>query len=271
MNQKKVETSTKTYFEQVMDDWREGMDSQEHPYAENESWQKRYQLLKQWVADLDMDKGRVLEVGCGTGLLQDVVDDYIGIDIAVSSKQYMHKPFVAASATKLPFPDSSFDGVWSFWVLEHVTEPELMLSEMRRVTKPGGSVFLVAAYGVDSWVSQGIHKRPFSDLILRQKLIKLTIPLQASIPYKVMVNLPARLIDAIKYLGQNGEGLSLRYNRLQPNYDIYWDYDADACVSLDSHSVALYFLSRGDQPWHPVSLGRGLLQRSQPQAYIVLK
>lgn len=271
MNQKIEETSTKDYFEQVMDGWREGMASSEHPYAKNKSWQQRYQSLKQWVAELNLSKGRVLEVGCGTGLLQDVVENYVGVDIAWSSKQYMHKPFVTSSAIRLPFPSNTFDGVWSFWVLEHVGEPEMMLSEMRRVTKPGGTIFLVAAYGVDSWVSQGIHKRSFSELTHRQKLIKLTIPLRASIPYKVIANLPRRMIDAIKYHTKINTETHLRYKQLDPNYDIYWDYDADACVSLDSHSVVLYFLSRGDQSWYPLALGHGLLQRSQPQAYIVQK
>ncbi|MFQ5399222.1 MAG: class I SAM-dependent methyltransferase [Anaerolineae bacterium] len=265
-----MESDSRKYFERVMEDWREGMNLSEHPYANNKSWQTRYQALQRWVADLGLNKGRVLEIGCGTGLLQDIVDDYIGIDLAASSSQFMHKPFVVCSATALPFPDNSFDGVWSFWVLEHVTEPSNMLAEMRRVTKPGGSSFVVAAYGVGNWVSQGIHKRPFHDLSLKQQLVKLTLPIRASILYKIVINLILRLGELGSYLWRKSP-TKLRYTRLQPNYDEYWDYDADACVSLDAYSVALFFLSRGDRPYYPGGLGRSLLQRSQPQAYIVKK
>ncbi len=61
---------------------------------------------------------RVLEVGAGTGYLQDVVPNYVGLDISPSAKRYFHKPFVEASATEMPFPDNTFDGLWSIWVLE---------------------------------------------------------------------------------------------------------------------------------------------------------
>jgi len=273
MRNKKLKDDTRNYFDHVFDDWdnwNEDKYDLEHPYADNQSWQIRHQLLQQWVSDLNLEKGRVLEVGCGLGLLQDTAPNYIGIDIAASSQQHMKKPFVVCSATTLPFPDDSFDGVWSFWVLEHIEQPEKMLAEMRRVTKPGGSVFLVAAYDVEKWVSQGIHKRSFQDLSSVQKIEKLTISIRASIPYKIVVNLPLRIGEMINYLWQQDK-TDLRYGRLQPNYETYWDYDADACVSLDSYSVVLYFLSRGDKPYFSNGVVHSLFQRSQPQAYTIKK
>jgi hypothetical protein len=128
----------------------------------------------------------------------------------------------------------------------------------------------VAAYDVEKWVSQGLHKRPFSDLAFAQKIAKLTIPVRASIPYKIMVNLPLRLWEMMRFFAQR-QRTDLRYGRLEPNYETYWDYDADACVSLDSYSTALYFLSRGDQPHFPGGVVRSLWHRSQPQAYIIQK
>ncbi len=271
MKHKDIEDDTQEYFERVIADWYEGDDALEHPYETNESWQKRYQMLQDWITDSALTEGHLLEVGCGLGLLQNVVDNYIGIDVAASSQQHVKKPFVVCSATTLPFPDNSFDGTWSFWVLEHVTQPEHMLAEMRRVTRPGGSIFLVAAYDVETWISQGIHKRPFHALSLRQQITKLTIPIRASIPYKILVNFPLRLWEFITYLWKR-KSTRLRYGTLQPNYEKYWDYDADACVSLDSYSTMLYFLSRGDQSYFSdAGLFKGILQRSQPQAYIVQK
>lgn len=241
-----------------------------NPYLSNPYWQRIYRDLRRWIADTGLEQGRVLEVGCGLGLLQDLVPDYTGIDILPHPKRTLHKPFCRCNATRLPFPDNSFDGAWSIWVLEHVCPPEDMLREMRRVVKPGGHVFFSAVYAIDSWISQGLHKRPFRDLSLRQKLIKLTIPVRSTIPYKIVANLPWRTRDLLSFLARR-QPTSVRYGRLAPNYETYWDYDADACAALDAYNVALYFLSRGDKPYYRRGVLRGFLLRSQPQAYTIRK
>lgn len=269
MTERTFASDTQRYFQRVMRDWQPIMEA-EHPYAHNRSWLRIYRALLQWIRMHNLEHGRVLEIGCGTGLLQDLVPNYTGIDIATTSALYMRKPFCVGSAIRLPFDDNTFDGVWSIWVLEHIEEPQQMLDEMRRVVRPGGSIFLSAAYAVDPWIAQGLHKRPFRELTPRQRLTKLTIPLRRSIPYKTAVTLPQRLAELLQYW-RNGRPTSLRYRPLQPNFETYWDYDADACVSLDAYSVALYFLSRGDQPCFGEGILRSLLQRSQPQAYIVCK
>lgn len=242
----------------------------DHPYQHNASWRKKINALMRIIAERGLAHGRVLEVGCHIGLLQDLVPDYVGVDISTGSSRLVYKPFYACSATALPFADSTFDAAWSIWVMEHVDQPEAMLAEMRRVVKPGGTIFLCVAYAVDSWVSQGLHKRPFRDLTPRQQLIKLTLPVRASAPYKIAATLPRRLLHLLRYLVHR-QPTELHYGRLQPNFETYWDYDADACSSIDAYQVALYFLSRGDRPYYRSGPVRSLLQRSQPQAYIVQK
>ena len=66
---------------------------QMHHYANNAYWQLIHGALRRWIADLGIERGRVLEVGCGLGLMQGLVDDYIGIDIARYPARHMHKPF----------------------------------------------------------------------------------------------------------------------------------------------------------------------------------
>jgi SAM-dependent methyltransferase len=258
----------RVYYEQVQKTWQP-LQAEAHPYAANKVWQRNTSALRAWVAANGLEHGRVLEIGSGTGLLQDVVADYVGVDITASSAAFMHKPFGVGSGTALPFPDSSFDGAFSFWVLEHIAQPDAMLDELRRVVRPGGTIFLVAAYAVAPWVSQGIHRRPFRDLNLRQRLVKLTIPVRASAPYRIAMTLLRRTGDLAGAL--RNRPTRLRYGRLTPNFETYWDYDSDACVSLDAYSVALYFLSRGDQPLYPTGLLRGMLLRSRPQAYVIVK
>lgn len=57
-------------------------------------------------------------------------------------------------ATRMEFPDASFDFVYSFDVFEHIAEPELGLRQVVRVLKPGG----VAYISLQHWTSDnGCH------------------------------------------------------------------------------------------------------------------
>src|SRR5207249_81157 len=51
--------------------------------------------------------------------------------------------FEQGDAHQLRFPDNSFDVVYCRWVLEHVADPIRVLSEMKRVLRPGGMVYVV--------------------------------------------------------------------------------------------------------------------------------
>lgn len=94
-------------------------------------------------------KGRVLEAGCGTGLvlerLRSHVDEVVGIDLSSGMLRHAHsRQLAVAQATvgELPFPAESFDGVASFKVLAHVPQIEMAVAEMARVTRPGGHLVL---------------------------------------------------------------------------------------------------------------------------------
>jgi SAM-dependent methyltransferase len=45
-------------------------------------------------------------------------------------------------ATKMAFPENHFDGCFMAWVLEHIPNPTRVLSEVRRVLKPGSIVVI---------------------------------------------------------------------------------------------------------------------------------
>lgn len=49
-------------------------------------------------------------------------------------------------AESLPFPDNSFDVVYSWGVIHHSEKPDLIIDEIRRVLKPGGK-FIGMLYG----------------------------------------------------------------------------------------------------------------------------
>jgi ubiquinone/menaquinone biosynthesis C-methylase UbiE len=90
---------------------------------------------------------RVLEVGCGTGLILDRVQRFAkhaaGIDLSAGmlAKAAARGLSVAqASATELPIATASVDVAYSFKVLAHIPDIAGAMREMSRVVRPGGWV-----------------------------------------------------------------------------------------------------------------------------------
>lgn len=100
---------------------------------------------------------RVLEVGAGSGHQAAALTamGYQVNAIDLSSSPYFHvqaHTVLPFDGCHIPFPDQTFDVVYSSNVLEHVKELEPLLSEMRRVLKPGGlSVHLMPSSAWRSW------------------------------------------------------------------------------------------------------------------------
>ncbi len=103
---------------------------------------------------------RVLDIGCGTGSL--VVQllklhpeaDVTGLDpdpkALARAKRKADRAGVSPTlevgfSDDLPYPDASFDFVFSSFMFHHLTpqEQQATLAEVRRVLKPGGSFQLV--------------------------------------------------------------------------------------------------------------------------------
>lgn len=109
--------------------------------------------LSRWRSELlDQACGRVLEVGCGTGLglseLIGRVDEPCGIDPARDSLQRARRRapgagLAVAAAEQLPFLDDSFDCVVSSLVFCSVSDPDRGLAEIRRVLRPDGRLLML--------------------------------------------------------------------------------------------------------------------------------
>lgn len=202
--------------------------------------------VARFVEEYHLKEKRVLEIGAGSGTLQDLVEDYTGLDIAESARRFFHKPFVHGSATALPFEEAEFDAIWTIWVLEHVPNPERALAEMRRVLKHKGLIYLAPAWNCFPWAAEGCNARPYGELDWSGKIIKASIPVMTHGKVQLLHRIPTRALR-LAYASWISGPTRLRYRKLDANFDNYWEADSDAINSIDSHEALLWFTSRGDQ------------------------
>ena len=91
---------------------------------------------------------KILEIGCGRGFLtkriQEISPHTYGIDVNPAAIALgVAENLSVMDSQNLDFEDSSFDKVYSYHTIEHVSEPQKMFKEIERVLRPGGKVLLV--------------------------------------------------------------------------------------------------------------------------------
>jgi SAM-dependent methyltransferase len=103
----------------------------------------RERILKELRSDF-----LVLDLGAGAGIIpfmnfRGMAKKICGIDL---DPRVVENPFLdegkVADANKIPYPDESFDLIFSDNVMEHLDQPLLIFKEVKRVLKPGG-LFLI--------------------------------------------------------------------------------------------------------------------------------
>ncbi len=145
-----IEMHERDYFEQIAPTWDAYVAS-----AYEVELQERLTRLLPWHQGMT-----VLDAGTGTGylagMMAPLVGNVTGVDCApamltyagekMAQAGYRHVSFREGMAEHLPLATSSVDVAMCHMLLHHVVSPRTVLSELRRVVRPGGYVVIIDAH-----------------------------------------------------------------------------------------------------------------------------
>src|SRR3989338_212933 len=125
-------------------------------------------------------KARMLDVGCGTGVIlshfKSLGFETSGVDVSDEALKYCRLKGLdnlkKASAESLPFPDNYFDVVTALDLLEHLDDEKYVLKEVHRILKPQGVFIATVPMHKMLWSYHDVaahHKRRYS----KKEILKL--------------------------------------------------------------------------------------------------
>ena len=139
-------------------------------YASEERLRTRNDAYRRLVRGVNADdvafeavaevaRGRVLEVGCGTGEFAERMTKELGAEVCAIDISARMVELTAArgidarvgDVQQLPFGDAEFDVAVANWVLYHAQDVDLAIRELARVLRAGGRL-VAATLGVDHTV-----------------------------------------------------------------------------------------------------------------------
>ena len=137
-----------------------------------------------------LGKGRLLDIGCGTGTLAHHVNStrYLGVDqdeesIAIAKIKFPTHRFLTLAEFNQSPNENEFERIAGLAVIEHVENPREWLAWLRTLLKPGGQVVLTTPHPSIRGIHEfGGHIGLFSregamehqELINRRRMIQLT-------------------------------------------------------------------------------------------------
>lgn len=123
------------------------------------NWLAAYYNNRALKRNVDIIKGRVLDLGCGASPYKEdilkISADYLGVDWENTLHENIEPDIVADLCERFPFEDGSVDTIVSFQVLEHLKDPVFFLSESHRILKKGGAILLTVPF---MW---HLHEQPY--------------------------------------------------------------------------------------------------------------
>lgn len=131
--------------------YRNSLKAWENFYRNHSIDQRKRIIDPTWIIKtLNIQKSdRVLQIGCGTGdhipgILESLPGiEAFGIDFSQTAIELrITNRIIKADMRFLPFKNCTFTKIFAFGVIEHAPETELIISEISRVCKPDGKIYL---------------------------------------------------------------------------------------------------------------------------------
>ncbi len=144
------------------------------PIKHNAFVSARFRSLENLLRNFDVRNKRVLDVGCGDGVLVHKlaklgVEKSVGIDPSEEAIDFAKKmtqggsltEFYTGTAYALPFDNKCFDYITSSEVIEHLQDPKQMLNEMKRVWTGRGAIIITTPIRYTQQPSDPEHVQEF--------------------------------------------------------------------------------------------------------------
>ena len=187
---------------------------------EETHWWFRAMRALQWqvLREHGLPRGRVLDLGCGTGLwLRELSAETLadGCDLSPEALAFCRERglprLVRASATDLPYRDGAYDLVTALGLVEHVADDVGMLREVHRVLAPGGHLLLLTSGHPSLWSEHDEavhHQRRYTRGELRGKLEEAGFAVERLTHANLALTLPALAVRALRAVvpAARGEG-----------------------------------------------------------------
>jgi ubiquinone/menaquinone biosynthesis C-methylase UbiE len=181
---------------QLFDDWTVRYDKWfQTPMG---SLVKKYEsaLLKDLLNPCPREK--ILDAGCGTGIFTiDMIKSgpaITGVDISESMLQSAVRkcasyPFTAACGDLccLPFPDESFDKVFSMTALEFIQDAAGAVAELERVTRKKGRIVLTTLNSLSLWADRRLEAAEKGHKLFQKVFFRSPDDMRALIPSNSLV------------------------------------------------------------------------------------
>jgi ubiquinone/menaquinone biosynthesis C-methylase UbiE len=121
------------------------LNAKSHPFNQVITTRFKTRIIRKLIKDCK--KGKLLDVGCGSGYILSQIENYFqeafGIDMSAEAldfgRRFTDAKLMLANAEKLPFDDSTFDCVVSTDAFEHIPDDLAAVKEVWRVLKEKGS------------------------------------------------------------------------------------------------------------------------------------
>ncbi|NML23598.1 class I SAM-dependent methyltransferase [Pseudoflavitalea sp. G-6-1-2] len=149
-----------------------------HTYANNYIYQRHVFAYKA-IPSSSLHGKTVLEVGCGEGYGMEMLHHQAAQWLAIDKKKPArvefndHKQFQYCLLPHLTgIPSNNFDTVICFQVIEHIEDDHALLREMKRVLKPGGTLYLTTPNKMMSLTRNPFHVREYAPVSMQVLIAK---------------------------------------------------------------------------------------------------